>query len=47
MRNLLAEEQAHRWADWIERLPALWRKALITDIPILAADETVHLGDNQ
>lgn len=47
MRDLLAEEPHGRWTDWIARLPALWRKALVAEIPILAADEIVHLGDNQ
>ena len=47
LRTLLAEEQDRRLTDWIERLSAAWRKAQSATIPILAADEVVHLGDNQ
>jgi len=47
LRRVLAEGRAHWPDDWIERLTAAWRKAQAAEIPILAADEIVHLGDNQ
>ncbi len=47
MRALLTAERGPGAADWIECLTKAWRRAQIAEIPILAADEIVHLGDNQ
>jgi len=47
LRDLLAGEQHGRLGDGYEGLPVLWRSPPQTEIPILAVDEVVHLGDNQ
>lgn len=47
LQNLLAEAPGRRQTAGIWRLLAAWREAPLTTVPILAADEVVHLGDNQ
>ena len=47
LRDLLGKEPRGRLGEWGERLPVLWRQVYQTELPILAADEVVHLGDNQ
>jgi len=47
LQGLLAEERKRPLADWLEHLCTAWRRAQTGEIPILAADEVVHLGDNQ
>jgi hypothetical protein len=47
MRTLLLAQKDWSMMDWIERLSSAWKKPVATEIPILAADEIVHLGDNQ
>lgn len=47
LRTLFAGDVRGTWFDWASRMQTAWRKLTSTDIPILAADEVVHLGDNQ
>jgi polysaccharide biosynthesis protein PslG len=47
MRGLLAAEKDQGAVDAAGRLPAAGKKAGAKEIPILAADEIAHLGDNQ
>ena len=47
MAGLLGRELRGAFRDRNEHLLFLWPKAPQAEIPILAADEVVHLGDNQ
>jgi hypothetical protein len=47
LADLFAADRGDRSDGWFERLLAAWQKAQPAEIPILATDEVVHLGDNQ
>ncbi|MGQ9491840.1 MAG: hypothetical protein ACUVR4_04230 [Anaerolineae bacterium] len=47
LRRALAGGRARWPIDWIERLTVAWALRQAAEVPILAADEVVHLGDDQ
>jgi hypothetical protein len=47
LADLLAGDGGDGSEAWVDRMMTNWRKAQPEEIPILAADEIVHLGDNQ
>jgi GH35 family endo-1,4-beta-xylanase len=47
LADLLAEDGSEGLEAWADRIMTTWRKVQPGEVPILAADEIVHLGDNQ
>jgi hypothetical protein len=47
LADLLAGDGGDGTSAWVDRMMTTWRKAQRQEVPILAADEIVHLGDDQ